>query len=276
MELAAILALSPEEVAKAVIARRHELNEMLPDIVRERRKEVDYLTPLVDQVREERDQINQQVHDLKERRNACHKEARELRTSLVEMREQLLEENRLKNPNPAWAKDKLAEKLTELDSKLETEALDLKAERKLLKEMRKAVNAHREWVSERQSSDPEAQQYRDGWTRCGELMDEADANHKEMVVLVQLSKELHEKFAEHRDVHKEAAGQLNRARSLLSQTDDVVSYWNHRISKGFGDLKDGSGDLMAASRRVADGKPSSMPRKPREDTAKGDAGGEEE
>jgi len=276
MELTAILALSPEEVAKAVIARRHELNETLPDIVRERRKEVDYLTPLVDQVREERDQINQQVQDLKDRRNACHKEARELRTSLVAMREQLLEENRLKNPNPAWAKDKLAEKLAELDSKLETEALDLKAERKLLKEMRKAVNAHREWVSERQSSDPEAQQYRDGWARCGELMDEADANHKEMVVLAQLSKELHEKFAEHRDVHKEAAGQLNRARSLLSHTDDVVSYWNLRISKGFGDLKDGSGDLMAASRRVADGQPSSMPRKPREDTAKGDAGGEEE
>jgi uncharacterized coiled-coil DUF342 family protein len=276
MELTALLALSPDEVAKAVITRRHELNELLPDIVRERRKEVDYLTPLVDQVREERDQINQRVHDHKHKRNACHKEAKELRASLVEMREQLLKENRLQNPNPAWAKDKLAEKLVELDSKLETEALDLKTERKLLKEMKKAVNAHREWVSDRQSSDPEAQQYRDGWNRCGELMDEADANHKEMVELAKMSEELHKKFAEHRDVHKEAAGQLNRARNLLSQTDDIVSYWNHRIDKGFGDLKDGTGDLMAASSRVADGKPSSMPRKAREEPVKTTSGGEEE
>ncbi len=88
MELAAILALSPEEVAKAVIARRHELNEMLPDIVRERRKDVNYHNPLVDQVREERDQINQQVQDQKDRWNGCHKEAKELRTSLGAMREQ--------------------------------------------------------------------------------------------------------------------------------------------------------------------------------------------
>ena len=42
MDVSTLLAMTPEEVAQAIIARRHDLAEALPEIVRERKKELIY------------------------------------------------------------------------------------------------------------------------------------------------------------------------------------------------------------------------------------------
>ena len=272
MDVSTLLAMTPEEVAEAIIARRHELAEVLPEIIRERKKELDYLNPLVDETLRERDLATNNVQNFKQDRNSSRQEAKELRVKLTKLRETLIAEKRLKNPNPGWAKDKLASRLTDLDEKLETSALDINSERKFLREMRELTRSHEEWVANRIESDPDMKEYQEGWKRHRELLDAADVAHEKLVELANISEEHHTKYEEHRDVQKVAFGQYNRAKSLQSSADDIVSYWNHRIDNGFGDLKDGTGDLLAAARFVSEGKPSSMPRPPPQENT----GGEEE
>tara|TARA_B100001750_G_scaffold248374_1_gene278859 strand:+ start:3276 stop:4124 length:849 start_codon:yes stop_codon:yes gene_type:complete len=272
MDVSTLLAMTPEEVAQAIIARRYDLVEVLPEIVRERKKELDYLNPLVDGSLKERDLATNNVQNLKQDRDSARIEAKELREKLAVLREKLIEENRLKNPNPGWAKEKLASKLANLDEKLETSALDINAERKLIREMRELTRSHEEWVANRIESDPDLKEYQDGWKRHRELLGTADAAHEKLIELANISEEHHKKYEEHRDVQKIAQSQYNRAKSLQSTANDIVSYWNHRIENGFGDLKDGTGDLLAAARIVSEGKSSSMPRLP----PKEDPGGEEE
>ena len=272
MDVSTLLAMTPEEVAQAIIARRHELVEVLPEIIRERKKELDYLNPLVEETLRGRNSATNNVQNFKQNRNSSHSEAKELRVKLSELRKSLIAEDRLKNPNPGWAKEKLASKLADLDEKLETSALDINSERKLLKEMRELTRSHEEWVANRIESDPEMKEYQEGWKKHRELLDAANSSHEKLVELAKISEEHHTKYEEHRDVQKIAYGQYNRSKSLLSSADDIVSYWNHRIDNGFGDLKDGTGDLLAAARFVSEGKTSSMPRPP----PKEKSGGEEE
>tara|TARA_B100001750_G_C15478738_1_gene584129 strand:+ start:484 stop:1332 length:849 start_codon:yes stop_codon:yes gene_type:complete len=272
MDVSTLLAMTPEEVAQAIITRRHDLAEVLPEIVRERKKELDYLNPLVDETLRERDLVTNNVQNLKQERDSSRIEAKELRGRLTILREKLIEEKRLKNPNPGWAKEKLASKLANLDEKLETSALDINSERKLIREMRELTRTHEEWVANRIESDPELKEYQDGWKKHRELLAAADEAHEKLVELANVSEEHHKKYEEHRDVQKIAQAQYNRSKSLQSTANDIVSYWNHRIENGFDDLKDGTGDLLAAARIVSEGNPSSMPRPP----PKEDTGGEEE
>lgn len=262
MDVNTLLAMTPEEVAQAIIARRHELSDTLPKIVRDRKQELDQLNPLVETALKERDKATDEVSHLKAKRDSLQTEAKELRKKLTSLRETLIEEKKLKNPNPGWAKEKLAQKLAEIDEKVETSALDLNSERKLLRQMRELTRSHEEWVTQRLDSNPELKEYREGWEKHRQLLKDADAAHVKLVDLAEISGEHHTKYAEHKEVHREAQGQLNRSKSLLSSADDIVGYWNHRIENGFEDLKDGTGDLMAASRMVAEGKPSSMPQRP--------------
>lgn len=272
MDVNTLLAMTPEEVAQAIIARRHDLSESLPKIMRDRRQELDQLNPLVETALHERDKATDEVSNLKEKRDSFQRKAKDLRKNLSTLRGTLIEEKKLKNPNPAWAKEKLAAKLVEIDEKLEISALDLNSERKLLRQMRELTRSHEEWVAERLDSNPELKEYQDGWKNHHQLLKDADEAHEKLVGLAEVSGEHHTKYAEHKEVQREAQGQHNRAKSLLGSADDIVSYWNHRIVKGFDDLKDGTGDLMAASRLVSEGKPSSMPQRPPEVND----GGEEE
>lgn len=265
MELKQIVALSPEEVAQIVVARRIELREQLPAVIEQRKIEVDYLKPLVEENRLSRDRTTSMVHELKQRRDACQTETRGLRTQLAATREKLLSEGNLRNPDPAWAKEKLEERISELDDKLQKQALDLETERKLIGEMRQLLRSHEEWVEQNIAKNPELKDYREGWERHRELSDEAQECHSEMIELAAKSEGEHSRFEETRQVLREAMRQLNRARSLMAQSDEAISYWNNRLEKGFTEIGDNTGDLLAPAAKVAAGGPSSMARQARTD-----------
>ena len=265
MELEQIVALSPEEVAQIIVARRIELREQLPAVIEQRKVEVDYLKPLVEENRLSRDRTTSMVHELKQRRDACQTETRGLRTQLAATREKLLSEGNLRNPDPAWAKEKLEERISELDDKLQKQALDLETERKLIGEMRQLLRSHEEWVEQNIAKNPELKDYREGWERHRALSDEAQECHSEMIELASKSEDEHSRFEETRQVLREAMRQLNRARSLMAQSDEAISYWNNRLEKGFTEIGDNTGDLLAPAAKVAAGGPSSMARQARTD-----------
>ena len=289
MELEEIVALAPEGVAENIVARRIELREQLPAVIEQRKVEVDYLKPLVEENRLSRDRTTSQVHELKQRRNACQVEARGLRAQLAETREKLLSEGNMRNPDPAWAKERLEERISELDDKLQKQALDLKTERELIGEMRQLSRRHEEWVEQNLAKNPELKDYREGWERHKSLMDEAQECHTEMTDLAAQSEDEHTRFEETRHVLRESMRQLNRARSLMAQSDEAISYWNHRLKHGFNEIGDNTGDLLAPGAKVAAGEHSSMAREAhqgrrtsrtrrtrRDSQARPDAGGEEE
>lgn len=275
MELEQIVALAPEEVAEIIVARRIELSEQLPAVIEQRKTEVDYLKPLVEENRLARDLTTSRVRDLKQRRNVCQVEARALRTQLAETREKLLSEGNMRNPDPAWAKERLEERISELDDKLQKQALDLETERKMIGEMRQLLRRHQEWVEQNLAQNPELKDYREGWERHKTLLDEAQECHTEMTDLAAQSEGEHARFEETRHVLRESMRQLNRARSLMAQSDEAISYWNHRLKHGFNEIGDNTGDLLAPGAKVAAGGHSSMARQadPARPYA---AGGEEE
>ncbi|PXF23268.1 MAG: hypothetical protein CXX71_02360 [Methanobacteriota archaeon] len=274
MELEQIVALAPEEVAEIIVARRIELREQLPAVIEQRKVEVDYLKPLVEENRLARDRTTSRVRELKQRRNACQVEARGLRSQLAETREKLLGEGKMRNPDPAWAKEKLDERISELDDRLQRQALDLETERKMIGEMRQLLRRHQEWVEQNLAKNPELKDYREGWERHKTLLDEAQECHTEMTDLAAQSEDEHTRFEETRHVLRESMRQLNRARSLMAQSDEAIPYWNHRLKHGFNEIGDNTGDLLAPGAKVAAGGHSSMARQA--DRARPDAGGEEE
>ena len=97
MDVNTLLAMTPEEVAQAIIARRHELSDTLPNIVRDRKQELDQLNPLVETALKERDKATDEVSNLKGKRDSLQSEAKELRKKLTSLRETLIEEKKLKN-----------------------------------------------------------------------------------------------------------------------------------------------------------------------------------
>ncbi len=103
--------------------------------------------PKAKSAREERDKVNTKVANLKKERNSAQKEARELFERANEIREQLIAEGGMKNPDPKWAKDKLSTKLQSLENQLETSAGTHKTEEKFINEMKNLIKEHEEWCS---------------------------------------------------------------------------------------------------------------------------------
>lgn len=265
MKVDKLLVMTPETLARAIIERRHDLNAVLPEIIRERKSELDTVEPLVEQELASRNRATAEVAELKKLRDALQTEARELRTRLTALRETLISEGRLKNPNPAWAKEKLANKISDVESRIQTSAHSLNQERKLLREMKQLTRKHEEWVANRLDNDPQLKEYREGWAKHRQLLDEEDRHHGDLIKLATESESQDQKYQDHKEVRRVVKGQYNKARSLLEVSDNILKYWNHRIENGFDDLKDGTGDLLAAARVVADGGPSSMSRKAQDD-----------
>lgn len=268
MNIDKLLVMTPETLARSIVERRHELNAVLPEIVRERKSELDAVEPLVEEELSARNKATAEVAELKKKRDALQGEARKLRTHLTKLRETLIAEGRLKNPNPAWAQEKLANRITDVEAKIQTSAHSLNQERKLLREMKELTRKHEEWVANRLDKDPELKEYREGWARHRELLDEADKHHGNLIQLAGESENQDQKYQDHKEVRRLVKSQYNKARALLDSYDDIVKYWDHRIENGFDDLKDGTGDLLAAARRVANGEPSSMAQKKEEKSTK--------
>ena len=122
---------SPKLLAQAILHRRERIAEMIPSDLEERKEELQTAEPMAKTAREERDKINSKVANLKNERNTAQKEARQLFERGNEIREQLIAEGGLKNPDPKWAKDKLSAKLQSLENQLETSAGTHKTEEKL-------------------------------------------------------------------------------------------------------------------------------------------------
>ena len=261
MDTEALLAVTPEEMAQALLMRRQVLKDELPNVIRNLEAEEEALEPKVQRTTNSHRLANDQVAQLKERRNIAQKGAAALLKDVKHARDILAEGDGMINLDPNWKKEKLFEELQDIEEKIQTSALDHRAERKMLDRRKKLLEANEMWLKSRRDANPNMANYIDSRGEMSSLYREADKAHREMLEKVEKAQPLHEKKmimgAELREIRR----QLDRAKELLAQSDSAISHWERRMSDGFGELGGGFPDLLATKRTVSKGGRSSFARK---------------
>ena len=261
MDTEALLAVTPEEMAQALLMRRQVLKDELPNVIRNLEAEEEALEPKAQRTTKSHRLANDQVAQLKERRNVAQKGAAALLKDVKHARDVLAEGDGMINLDPNWKKEKLFEELQDIEEKIQTSALDHRAERKMLDRRKKLLEANEMWLKSRRDANPEMTNYIDSRGEMSSLYQEADKAHREMLEKVEKAQPLHEKKmimgAELREIRR----QLDRAKELLAQSDSAISHWERRMSDGFGELGGGFPDLLATKRIVSKGGRSSFARK---------------
>ena len=246
-----LLAVSPKLLAQAILHRRERLADIIPEDLEERKEELIDAEPKAKSAREERDKINSKVANLKHERNSAQKEARELFDRANEIREQVIAEGGMKNPDPKWAKDKLSAKLQSLENQLETSAGTHKTEEKFINEMKNLIKEHEEWVEERTDSQPLVKEMKDARSKARKLLDSAQKAHDAMVELAQSNEELHESFMKWESARTRAESRTTRLNNALSSSQDALEFWKDRVDN------DNFDDLLEDAIRVRNGGQSS-------------------
>ncbi len=246
-----LLAVSPKLLAQAILHRRERLAEIIPEDLEERKEELVDAEPKAKSAREERDKINNKVANLKHERNSAQKEARELFERANEIREQLIAEGGMKNPDPKWAKEKLSAKLQSLENQLETSAGTHKTEEKFINEMKNLIKEHEDWVEERTASQPLVKEMKEARSKARKLLDSAQKAHEAMVELAQSNEEMHESFMKWENARTRAESRTMRLNNALISSQDALEFWKGRIEN------DSFEDLLVDSARVRNGGESS-------------------
>ena len=261
MDTEALLAVTPEEMTQALLMRRQVLRDELPNVIRNLEAEEEALEPKVQRTTNSHRLANDQVAQLKERRNIAQKGAAALLKDVKHARDILAEGDGMINLDPNWKKEKLFEELQDIEEKIQTSALDHRAERKMLDRRKKLLEVNEMWLKSRRDANPEMTNYIDSRGEMSSLYQEADKAHREMLEKVEKAQPLHEKKMIMGAELREIRGQLDRAKELLAQSDSAISHWERRMSDGFGELGGGFPDLLATKRTVSKGGRSSFARK---------------
>ena len=258
MESDGLLAVTPDQLAQALLDRRVLLKEQLPTVIRTLEAEEQNLAPKVSRSGDKHKQANEIVAKLKVERDQAQIVARNLLPKVKEYRDKLVESGGMVNLDPDWKKEKLFEELDEIEENIQTSALDHKAEKKMIERRKKLIQQNEKWLKERRDSNPEMADYIDSRREMSYQFTIANKAHRNMIKAVEKAQPLHEKKvameAEIRDVRR----QLDRAKELLSQSDKAIEHWQRRLKDGYGELGLGFPDLLRDMIQVQDGGDSSF------------------
>ena len=276
MEVDELLAISPEQLAQALLVRRQVLKQELPGVIRNLEAEEESLEPRVKRATQSHRSANEKVALLKEERNQSQRNASKLLVEVKDSRGKLIESGGMVNLDPNWKKEKLLEQLEEIEDSIQTSALDQQSERKLLDRRKKLLEENDKWLRSRKESNPEMSRFVEARREMVTSYRKADSAHRKMLESVAKAQPLHEKkvllTAELRDIRR----QMDRARELLDQSDVAIEHWQRRLKDGFGELGGNYRDLMKARNKVSSGGNSSFARSQKSTSKSKKSGGEEE
>ncbi len=268
MDAEALLRVSPEELAQALLDRRRLLKDQLPTVIRTLEAEEQNLAPKVTRAVENHKRANDVVAKLKSTRDSSQKVAHGLLPKVRGHRDSLVESGGMVSLDPDWKKEKLFEELDEIEDSIQTSALDHKAEKKMIDRRKKLIELNEKWLKERRDMNPEMVDYIDSRREMSHLFKTADKSHRDMIKAVEKAQPLHEKKVTMQAEIREIRRVLDRAKELLAQSDDAISHWERRLKDGDGELGLGFADLLVAKKRVAEGGDSTFARKIKPDNKK--------
>ena len=258
MDTDELMRVTPDELASALLKRRMLLKDSLPGVIRNLEAEEDTLSPRLDRMRKSFDEANEKVAKFKAERDHFQTSAGTLIPDVKRIRKKLNESGGMINLDPKWKKMMLLEQIEEIESKIQTSALDHKSERKLLEKRRALISENDKWIRDRKDSNPEMAEYLEKNKEMSKLFKKADKAHSQMIGAVSKAQPLYEKLTIASSEIREIRSQLDRAKELLAQSDKAIGYWEKRIENGFGDLGPGFRDLLKRQKNVDTGGRSSF------------------
>ena len=253
-----LLKVGPDELAQSLLNRRRMLKETLPGVIRNLEAEEDSLISKLERQINAHQRANERVAELKLARDEGQRKASGIIGEVKSVREGLMEGRGMVNLDPRWKREKLFEKLEEIEQKIQTSALDHKSERKMLDRRKKLLEENESWLADRKESNPQMTSYVEKSRELSKLYKSADKAHRGMLAAVEKARPLYEKLIVLRAELIDVRSQLDRAKELLSQSDNAIEHWERRLSDGFGDLGPGFPDLLKDSRKVTGGGASSF------------------
>ena len=185
MDSEALLAVTPEELAQALLLRRQVLKEELPNVIRTLEAEEESLEPQVQRIVTSHRSTNDKVSELKKKRNQAQKKAGTTLGVVKVARDGLAESGKMVNLDPHWKKEKLLDELEQIEDNIQTSALDHRAEKKLLDRRKKLLEENDRWLKSRRDSNPEMATFIDSRSKMNTLYRKADNAHRKMIELVE-------------------------------------------------------------------------------------------
>ena len=258
MDTDSLMRVLPEELGNVLLRRRLMLKDTLPGVIRNLEAEEDIISPKVERLRSSFSEANKNVAEEKSIRDENQKQARTMIPQVKSIREKLIDSGGMIILDPKWKKEKLIERIEEIEHKIQTSALDHKSEKKLLEQRRALVLENDKWLRNRKDSNPEMIEYLEKSRKMSDLFKKADKAHSKMINGVKKAQPLYEKMSIADKELRDIRSQLDRARELLSQSDKAIGYWQRRLDEGFGDLGPGFKDLLGQKRKVEGGGNSSF------------------
>tara|TARA_A100001388_G_scaffold96936_2_gene70699 strand:+ start:56447 stop:57277 length:831 start_codon:yes stop_codon:yes gene_type:complete len=258
MDVQQLMEVKPEMLAEGLLARWKALEEQLPNVIRNLEAEEEALAPKVKRAVEAHATANDVVANNKQKRNTAQKIARE---KLVEVRQSvdtLSKTGGMVNLDPEWKKMKLLEELENIESTIETSALDHREEGRLISKRRKLIEQNEKWLKERRASNPEMSKYLDSRKIMVSNFKASETAHSRMMKAVEKAQPLYEKMVALKEEIRDTRRQLDRAKELYSQSSDAIALWEVKVSSGFGDEVNGFDDLLIDMNRVLSGGASSF------------------
>ena len=263
MDNDALLKVEPDELAQSLLNRRRMLKESLPGVIRNLEAEEESLTPKLERQTKAHQQANERVAELKLIRDESQRDAGLVFVNVKSARENLVQSGGMVNLDPKWKKERLFEKLEEIEHRIQTSALDHKSEGKMLDQRRKLLKENERWIEDRKESNEEMVDFIEKRREMSKFYKAADKAHMGMLAAVEKAQPLYEKKAVLSAELRDVKSQLDRAKELLSQSDKAIKHWERRLLEGYGDLGPGFPDLLKDMRGVTDGGASSFARKSR-------------
>ncbi len=258
MDTSELMKVTPDGLASALLNRRMLLKDSLPGVIRNLEAEEDALSPKLERMKKSFDESNSKVAKFKTERDKYQARAGTLIPDVKRIRAKLTESGGMVSLDPKWKKMKLLEQIEEIETKIQTSALDHKSERKLIEKRRELISENDKWIRERKDSNPEMSDYLEKSREMSKLFKKADKAHSSMIGAVSKAQPLYEKLNIATEEIREIRSQLDRAKELLAQSDKAIDYWERRIKDGFGDLGPGFRDILRGQKNVEKGGNSSF------------------
>ncbi len=259
MEMVDLLNVSPQDISAALLMRRKILRDQLPNIVKTLDSESESIAPKVQKMKGKNDIIKEEISKHKINRDSLQNEARVILNEIKTIHEELTNSGTMINLDPKWKKERMWEELEDIEFKIETMALDQKAERKMIDARKKILFQNEEWLRERKNSNPKMAIYIEKRKKMNSLYKNADKSHQEMIKRVKKGEPIHQKYIALRDEYIDINRQKDRAKELLKNSDRDIAFWENLGSEGLDNLmgpanqvKSGGVSSFVSKRKVGD------------------------
>ncbi len=254
VDVDALLEVQPELLARLVLHRRERLAEVIPDQLDARREELEAAKGLASSAKRQRDQFSETIASLKAERNGYHAKARSAFERVETLREGMEGKDVVRTPDPAWARERLNERLNAIEEAMQQTAGDHKTEASFISEMRSLVAEHEAWVATRTEKASDHLAMNDARKEAHSMLDAAQKAHEAMLLVVEDHQHHHRAFLEQDEGLRRADSRTRRLAVALNESEQAIAYWASIVATEL----DAEHPLLQSMQKVASGGNSSF------------------